>query len=1108
MAELEPTDEIDTRPHKPRIVQIQFGIFSPEEIRRSSVIQIADNASLRPSTLSVGAPANSKKYYSLGINDHRMGTVDRRFACGTCGGDVKECVGHHAYLDLAFPIFHVGLLDVVGKILSVVCYFCCGLLVDPQAVRAKYGPEWDDLSPKHRLQKIMTPKKLVFCPHEGCKGPQPHYSSSDLQINADWKVLVAMLGKVKKSKEIAAFTEEQCQFLKSLHKRPFTSADARSILSGLSDENVRFMGFSPEYSHPKNFIQPVLLIPPSVIRPSIPGSRIQDDLTIKLREIYNANEALKKTILRITNQETSQLQSIDRIANDRAALSDFLSDLQELQYHAATLINNEIRGQKTDRQRSGAPIKSLTTRLKGKEGRFRWNLMGKRVDWSARSVISPDPNIDIDEVGVPYEVAKTLTFPERVTRYNIAELTERIRRGPDHIDGAKQIIRKSGRKIDLSHVDHRARIQINYGDVVERFMKDGEDVVFNRQPSLHKQSMMSHRVRRMPGLTFRLNLAAVTPYNADFDGDEMNLHLLQSYEAKAEQRELMAVNRQILSAKSSKPCMGLVQDAVLASYYLSRRDVFFDRAGFFQLICQCRYEVPLDRIPPPAILKPRPLWTGKQIFGCLFPPDLYYKRWRQEADIDEESKHHDPKDNLVVVRGGELLSGRLCKETLGMASGGIIHAVCRSTVGLDGTGRLLSDLQRVVNYYIMTRGFSIGISDNIIPTDLQQSIDDMIDTLMRKVSTIYEEMMDKEGYTHKELEPHVFGMLRKALGKSAGIVDSRLNDKNAIYGMVHSGSKGNPVNISQMVATVGQQSVDGKRIWGKPLPCFARNDRHPASHGFVQRSLFRGLRVHEFFFHAMGGREGLVDTSVKSVGYHTPLVIRDAYGQFRRVKIGAWIDELLDSNKSRTHRQPEQKNSEWLDLYNDIYVPTVTSTGNVFWGKVSSVTRHDPTDYIYEIKTQSGRSVTVAESKSLLVWNPETQTLQEVHTTRVKVGDLLPVTRNLPSFHRDPRECNDRDVYTKEHGRQAGIRLARKNEEHYRRIDSNSARSAQRVCRGPSGRLLFNRRLRLDTRVYTREGFDRSGGNRCHDVKYAGNILPLYTRSGNFHLRALGAEIP
>lgn len=866
MESIAPSDEIDTRPHKPRIVAVQFGIFSPEEIRKSAVTQIAENVTLRPS--SIGATAaqqnSTKKFNALGINDHRMGTTDRRIACGTCGRGKKDCVGHHGYIDLAFPIYHVGFHDMACRVLSTLCYFCCGLLVDKDAIMAKVGRDvWNNLSPKHRMQQIVIPKKLNYCPHEDCRGPQPHYSTSDLQINADWKFLMAILNKPKnkRAKIEVIFSEEQIAFLKTLAKRPFTSACAKNILAGISDDTVEFLGFHPKFSHPKHMVLDNMNIPAPPVRPAIPGSRIQDDLTIKYKEIYNANEALKQTILNITNQNSSQLDNIESIVNDRVAMSSLLACVQPLQYHAATLINNEIRGQKTDRQRSGAPLKSITKRLKGKEGRFRWNLMGKRVNWTARSVISPDPNIDIDELGVPYDIAKTLTFPERVTRYNIAEMTERVRRGPDHIDGAKQIIRKDGKKIDLSHVEQLDRIQVNYGDIVERCTKDGDDVVFNRQPSLHKQSMMSHRVRRMPGKTFRLNLAVVTPYNADFDGDEMNLHLLQSYEARAEQRELMAVNQHILSAKSSAPCMGLVQDAVLASYYLSRRDTFFTRGEFFQLLCQCKYEIPLDEIPPPAILKPQMLYTGKQIFGCLFPKDLNYKRWRMEADVEMESKHNNCKDNFVLVQRGELLSGRMCKETLGKTSGGIIHMACRSSVGLNGTGRLLSDLQRVVNYYIMTRGFSIGISDNIIPRPLQQNVDDMLETLMRKVSTIYTEMMDNEGYTHKELEPHVFSMLRQALGKSAGIVDSQLDDKNAIYGMVHSGSKGNPVNISQMVATVGQQSVEGKRIWGRPLPCFAKMDRHPASHGFVKRSLFRGLRPHEFFFHAMGGREGLVDTA-------------------------------------------------------------------------------------------------------------------------------------------------------------------------------------------------------------------------------------------------------
>ena len=864
--------ELDNRPHKPRVKRVRFGILGPEEIERMSTVSVTQSAIL---------DKNIPKQF--GVNDLRMGTVDRRFKCSTCGKGMMNCVGHPGHIELAFPLYHIGFLQSIVKILGCVCYFCstCTICPTAQDGSAQDGSAQDD-KVGARFQKFVKSKKFFLCPNPECRGPQPRYthvlSGFDIAIKIDWKETIHKYGKhLAKSAQVDANAGQQdiedfrarLLPLTDLAKQPFTSADVKNILNGIDDETCALLGGDPELSPPKNMILTRLLVPSTVIRPAAITAegrpRNHDDLTEKLKDIVMANKSVRTAILAATDNEHDTITSTTQLLADNISLTSVLAAVKDLQYHVGIFMTNEVSGLKTDRQRSGAATKSLSMRLKGKEGRFRGNICGKRVNFSARTVISPDPNIDLDQLGVPTDVAMNLTFPERVNRWNIEVLMRRIAMGAHSIDGARNLIRADGTLIDLRHVQDGARLRLRYGDTVDRYMQHDDIVIFNRQPSLHKQSMMGHRVVIMPGKTFRLNPIVLGPYNGDFDGDEMNMHLLQSYEAQAEVKELMAVNKNIISAKASKPCIGLIQDACLGAYLLTKRDTFVTKEKACQLLSQCHH---LDShssdghwLPPPAILKPRRLWTGKQIFSCLLPKGLVYKRWRQEAT---DKGNLDYTDGMVLIHSGQLLSGRLCKDTLGPTYGSIHHSICRlmgSGGGLTAAAEYLADLQRMVNWHLSNRGFSIGVSDNIIPQNDKDDIHNMQETLMHKVSTIYEKMIDEEGFAHAELEPHFCRLLRRGLSMTSAMADKHLDDDNAIWAMVHSGSKGNVINIGQMTASLGQQCIEGKRMSGRPLPGFPPDERHPMARGYVRNSLMEGLTVAEFFAHAIGGREGLVDTA-------------------------------------------------------------------------------------------------------------------------------------------------------------------------------------------------------------------------------------------------------
>ena len=362
-----------------------------------------------------------------------------------------------------------------------------------------------------------------------------------------------------------------------------------------------------QVARPEWMILTVLPVPPVTVRPSITletGERSEDDLTHKLVDILRINQRLKE------NMEAGAPQLI-------------VEDLWELlQYHVTTYFDNEASGVPPARHRSGRPLKTLAQRLKGKEGRFRSNLSGKRVNFSARTVISPDPNISINEVGVPEIIATEVTVPIKVTEWNLEELKGYIMNGSKVHPGANYVIRPDGRKIriyDEIKETVAENLEKNYlekgeqGYVVERHLKDGDVVLFNRQPSLHRMSMMAHEVRVLPYKTFRLNLCVCPPYNADFDGDEMNMHVFQTEESRAEAKSLMRVQEHILSPRFGGPIIGGIHDHISGAYLLTRKSAIFNEDQVFQVLRKAKLPLP-DRTGE--------TWTGKQIFSEVLPDDM------------------------------------------------------------------------------------------------------------------------------------------------------------------------------------------------------------------------------------------------------------------------------------------------------------------------------------------------------------------------------------------------------------------------------------------------------------------------------------------------------
>jgi DNA-directed RNA polymerase II subunit RPB1 len=676
-------------------------------------------------------------------------------------------------------------------------------------------------------------KPRIF--HGGCGNRQPQVRKEGLKLWGTWK-------PDKESQEDNPQPE----------KRLLHPSDVLALFKHISNEEIRKMGLSEDYARPEWMIITVLPVPPPPVRPSISvdgtgqGMRGEDDLTYKLGDIIRANANVRQA-------ETNG--SPQHIVNEFQAL---------LQFHVATYMDNDLAGQPQALQKSGRPVKSIRARLKGKEGRLRGNLMGKRVDFSARTVITGDPNLSLDEVGVPRSIARTLTYPEIVTPYNIHKLHELVKNGPNEHPGAKYVIRDTGERIDLRHHKRAGEISLQYGWRVERHIVDGDFIIFNRQPSLHKESMMGHRVRVMPYSTFRLNLSVTSPYNADFDGDEMNLHVPQSEETRAEVSQLCMVPLNIVSPQKNGPLMGIVQDTLCGIYKLCRRDVFLTREQVMNIMMW----VPSwdGTIPHPAILKPRPRWTGKQMISLVIPAGI------NKVSLNGGDWCPD-KDEGLLVHGGELMFGLLNKKAVGQAQQSLIHIIYNEK-GWQVCMEFFNGCQTVVNYWLLHNGFSIGIGDTIPDADTIAKIAETVRLKKQEVADVTARAQNNtlEPLPGMNIRETFESMVSKSLNSARDVAGSdtekSLKDLNNAIQMARSGSKGSNINISQMTAVVGQQSVEGKRIpFGfkyRTLPHFTKDDYSPEARGFVENSYLRGLTPQEFFFHAMAGREGLIDTAVKT----------------------------------------------------------------------------------------------------------------------------------------------------------------------------------------------------------------------------------------------------
>jgi len=806
-----------------KVIGIQFSMMSPDEIRKNSVVEVTSRNTYMNNKPDIG-----------GLFDPRMGVLEPGYICPTDGYNYIDCPGYFGHIELAKPVFFIQHIKEIIKISKCICLKCSKLLISKE--RHKHILNYSESDRWQYVYNTINKANIRHCGDAneegcGCKIPDVKMpTNSFATIIADWK-------EKNDNTDGSDFTIK------------LTPEIIVKIFRRISDDDIHFMGFSPIWSRPEWFVCQVLPIAPPSMRPSVKHDaqqRSEDDLTHIYSNIIKANNDLR-----------DKLASGDTNSNVIEGL------ITNLQYFVAMIANNKVKGSAPMQQRSGRPLQCIMDRLNSKFGRIRGNLMGKRVDFSARSVITGDPNLSIRQLGVPMKVAMNITKPVTVNERNINFLTKLIQNGPDVYPGAKILEKKNGENISLRYMD-RNSIRLEHGDVVHRHMMDGDGVLFNRQPSLHRMSMMCHIVKVMKkGDTFRMNVADTAPYNADFDGDEMNMHMPQNILAETELKQLAAIPYQIVSPAKNAPIIGIFQDSMLGSYRFTRPNISFNPRQAMNLLMMFKH------VDTKKLFEKGNKINNFDILSQILKP-ITLKNKTKLFDNDEDPQ---TSNNILEIVNGVYKRGQLEKSMLGSSTKGIIHRIFND-YGHKQAAQFIDDLQNVITEYMTSSSYSVGISDLIADRKTQDSITQAITSQKQQVYSLIDKLhlgiFDNTSANSNlvEFETQVNNILNKATEQAGKIGRKSLDKNNRFLMIVESGAKGSLINISQMISCLGQTNVEGKRIpYGyddRSLPHFNKFDDSPLARGFIENSYISGLTAQELFFHAMGGRIGLIDTAVKT----------------------------------------------------------------------------------------------------------------------------------------------------------------------------------------------------------------------------------------------------
>lgn len=709
-----------------------------------------------------------------GLMDLRLGAIDPGVRCRTCGKRVKECPGHPGSIELARPVFHIKYIPLIELCLRSFCPKCGKLTLSDEKQKG--------LSPAIRAKKARDTRKC------------PHCSEVIERVKLE-KPSIFMLGKKRLS-----------------------PIEVRGRIVNISDDELKKVGINPKTCRPEWAILSLLLVQSVTVRPSITletGERSEDDLTHKLSDIIRSNQRLWENL-------------------NAGAPEVIIEDLWDLlQYHITTFFDNNISRIPPARHRSGQPVKTITERIKGKEGRIRHNLAGKRVNYSARTVISPDPSIKINEVGVPFEIARVITVAESVTSTNIDAMKELIKKGSEY-PGANYVIRPDGKRKKITEdLKEELCAEIQPGYKIERHLRDGDIVLFNRHPSLHKQSLMAHFAKILPNRTFRLHPAVAAPYAADFDGDECNIHSPQTEEARAEAKILLEASNNIISSKNNMNLVGTITDAVTGAYILASDNLEKGDADEI-LFCAGVYNT----------LKRKTL-GGTEVFSQLIP-----------------------KGSSLKVPGE--LTG---SNSFAIEDGKMVKIIDRE-FGRKKSIESINKAFLLGALYLSRNGYTLSLRDLDVPEKVKKMTAEMIADAEGKTRDIIRDYETKNlihipGKTLEETrETRILQVLNEVRTEMGKVVKEYFPKEGNMSKMISAGAGGSMLNIAQIACSVGQQSLWNKRVSfgynGRTLSFFNRGDLSPEGRGFIKSSFLSGLKPTEFFFGAITGRDSLMDTALRT----------------------------------------------------------------------------------------------------------------------------------------------------------------------------------------------------------------------------------------------------
>jgi len=811
------------------IKAIQFGILNDKDILDMSVCEI-DKTTLNPEPGSIYDPR-------LGVCESESGL------CVTCGKNVWSCVGHFGHISLAIPI--IIFYKPTVSMLKIFCFKCSRLLLSREEIEVLGLKGYDKIS-------SYISENVNFCTRKNCSWTHPKikYDSKDNTIVAVFKN--------KTNTETFAMQPEKIKM----------------IFDKIIDEDITLIGIDVDMFHPKNLVLTTFPVIPTNCRPRMitPDITSDDDLSITLVDIVKNNQALQK------NADNEKARAVIKFK-----IQTFCDNSRGTALHTT----------------NHRPITGLKERITKKTGHVRQNMMGKRCDRTARTVVGGDSTLRLNEVGVPYEIANIITIPVFVNHTNIEEMTKTVNT-PGKVC---VIIKKNGTRLSvarasikpgtvLNHGDkitrngntfvvtncklelkagdiirrklangqeektiptvlpERRHIAIDIGDKLERYLQNGDYLLLNRQPTLHRNSMQGMKVKLLPGKTFRVNLAITAGFNVDFDGDEFNAFIGQHLESKAELKYISNAKYNILSAQSNKPEMVIVQDSLLGAYVMTKQVFRLSNADFQQCIMRINHVYDYaKRLEQIKVLRKENEYTAHSLFGFLFPPDFHYKTQQLE------------------IQYGVVVSGFFDKQSLKGTKKSIIRVLCME-YNEKITAKFIDNLQFITNAFLEIFPFSIGIHDCLIGAKTKrEEIKNTSQQFFLEASKV--ETTTDIGYIR---ENRINVALNKAKDIGLRIAKEALDPDNNFINTVISGSKGDFFNIAQITGLLGQQNINNQR----PRFCLSNNTRtlvhYPEcitneelkyrSRGFVASSFIEGMHPDEMFFHAMTGREGMTKTAM------------------------------------------------------------------------------------------------------------------------------------------------------------------------------------------------------------------------------------------------------